>query len=176
MLHRPDKITGDEIDAIKLRRKIEKQIILDIELNGDDKGDRSSSHHWYIISSDWLYKWKCFVTNKISKAVNPNILDEINQSINDRIGILPPGPISNYTLFENDGIIADKTLFGINVSRNSHLSNVNTPQAEIREDLVVELDYKTIKKEVWKKFMNIYGGGPPIIREKPYIYGPIVIL
>ena len=24
--------------------------------------------------------------------------------------------------------------------------------------------------------MNIYGGGPPIIREKPYIYGPIVIL
>ena len=117
-MHRPDKISGDEIDALKLRRKIEKQIILDIELNGDDKVDRSSSHHWYIISSDWLYKWKCFVTNKISKAVNPNILDEINQSVNDRVGILPPGPISNYTLFENDGIVVDKTLFG----RNSNTS------------------------------------------------------
>ena len=48
--------------------------------------------------------------------------------------------------------------------------------AEIREDLVFELDYKTVKKEVWKKFMNIYGGGPAIIRDKPYIYSSIVVL
>ena len=41
---------------------------------------------------------------------------------------------------------------------------------EIREDLVVELDYKTVKKDVWSKFIKIYGGGPSIIREKPYIY------
>ena len=41
---------------------------------------------------------------------------------------------------------------------------------EIREDLVVELDYKTVKREVWSKFMKIYSGGPPIVRDKPYIY------
>ena len=33
-------------------------------------------------------------------------------------------------------------------------------QPAIREDLVVELDYKTVKREVWTKFVHIYGGGP----------------
>lgn len=27
-----------------------------------------------------------------------------------------------------------------------------------------------MKKEVWSKFVKIYGGGPSIVREKPYIY------
>jgi hypothetical protein len=27
-----------------------------------------------------------------------------------------------------------------------------------------------VKKEVWSKFIKIYGGGPSIVREKPYIY------
>ena len=31
-----------------------------------------------MISSDWLFKWKCFVTNKIYKNANPNIMLEIN--------------------------------------------------------------------------------------------------
>ena len=34
----------------------------------------------------------------------------------------------------------------------------------------MELDYKTVKKEVWSKLVKIYGGGPSIVREKPYIY------
>ena len=40
---------------------------------------------------------------------------------------------------------------------------------------MVELDYKTVKKEVWSKFIKIYGGGPSIIREKPYIYSATVV-
>ena len=39
---------------------------------------------------------------------------------------------------------------------------------------MVELDYKTVKKEVWAKFIKIYGGGPSIIREKPFIYSNAV--
>ena len=39
---------------------------------------------------------------------------------------------------------------------------------------MVELDYKTVKKEVWSKFIKIYGGGPSIVREKPYIYSNAV--
>ena len=27
-----------------------------------------------------------------------------------------------------------------------------------------------MKKEVWGKFIKIYGGGPSIVREKPFIY------
>ena len=57
-----------------------------------------------MISSDWLFKWKCFVTNKVSKAVNRDILEEIRESKNSKIGILPPGPISNISLYEQDGI------------------------------------------------------------------------
>ena len=38
----------------------------------------------------------------------------------------------------------------------------------------MELDYKTVKKEVWAKFIKIYGGGPSIIREKPFIYSNAV--
>ena len=83
-----------------------------MELNGEEGqgGPKASDRkqilkdktkdYWYMISSDWLFKWKCFVTNKISKAVNQNILHEIKQSPNNRIGILPPGPITNFTLFE----------------------------------------------------------------------------
>jgi hypothetical protein len=76
ILHRPEKVAVDEIEALKLRRKIEKQIILDLELNGEEGGkkpvkkDPKVKDYWYMISSDWLFKWKCFVTNKISKAVN----------------------------------------------------------------------------------------------------------
>ena len=79
ILHRPEKVTESEIEALKLRRKIEKQIILDLELNGEEgankveqtkKMGKTAKDPWYMISSDWLFKWKCFVTNKISKAVN----------------------------------------------------------------------------------------------------------
>ena len=85
ILHRPEKVTENEIEALKMRRKIEKQIILDLELNGEEspskvdpkqkmgkaaRDGKAVKDPWYMISSDWLFKWKCFVTNKISKAVN----------------------------------------------------------------------------------------------------------
>ena len=91
LLHRPDKVTPEEIEGLKLRRKIEKQIILDLELNGvEDQQSKSldaaKAHAgmgakkekvrdlWFMISSDWLFKWKCFVTNKISKTANQNLV------------------------------------------------------------------------------------------------------
>jgi len=55
-------------------------------------------------------------------------------------------------------------------SRGKNMNERSSQKTEIREDLVVELDYKTVKKEVWSKFIRIYGGGPSIIREKPSIY------
>ena len=39
---------------------------------------------------------------------------------------------------------------------------------------MVELDYKTVKKEVWYKFLKIYRGGPSIVRDKPFIYAAAV--
>ena len=79
-----------------------------------------------MIGSEWLFKWKCFVTNKISKAVSQDIVHEINCSSNSRIGILPPGPITNYTLFENDGIVNDSNS---NVFQNNRANRNKGAQA-----------------------------------------------
>jgi len=63
----------------------------------------------------------------------------------------------------------------MHVSGSQRLKNpVASLKPEMREELVVELDYKTVKKEVWSKFIRIYGGGPSIVREKPYIYSTAV--
>ena len=39
-------------------------------------------------------------------------MQEIRQSVNSRIGILPPGPITNFTLFVQDGVMMDQGVFG----------------------------------------------------------------
>lgn len=54
--------------------------------------------------SDWLYKWKCFVSNKVSSSAGDDHAKmSLRRSENDKVGILPPGPISNDTLFEKLG-------------------------------------------------------------------------
>ena len=57
---------------------------------------------WFIISGDWLFQWKCFISNKISSSANPSpeLKGKINYSKNKDIGILPPGPILNQELIE----------------------------------------------------------------------------
>ena len=68
----------------------------------------------------------------------------------------------------------DSTMFGSGNNRSKKDAAQSNGNPEIREDLVIELDYKTVKKDVWGKFIKIYGGGPQIIREKPYIYSAAV--
>ena len=73
IIHAPEHITHEEVEALKNRRKIEKQMILDLELNSDPGEDEESKRkgypqRWYMISCDWLFKWKCFVSNKVSKT------------------------------------------------------------------------------------------------------------
>ncbi|CAI2362662.1 unnamed protein product [Moneuplotes crassus] len=62
----------------------------------------------------------------------------------DRIGILDPGPISNNILFNSSG--------------------------DLKEDLVIEKDYKMVNERVWKTLFDIYGGGPIIKRAQCNIY------
>lgn len=77
---------------------MEKQLILSKDLNKADKC-------WYMISGDWLLQWKSFISNKVSSNLlktNPNAKYIIRFSDNPKIGILPPGPISNYDLFTKE--------------------------------------------------------------------------
>ena len=148
-------------------------MILDLELHSDPSNDEESKlgypPKWYMVSCDWLFKWKCFVSNKVSKNAipNTNIQNEIRTSLNQRIGILPPGPITNNCLFVNDS--QPEQWFTDSKSPKNATSRTSRQQI-IKHNLVNERDYKTVKKEVWEKFTKIYGGGPAIIREKPYIY------
>lgn len=83
ILHRPDRVTPAEINALDARRKSEKQIILDLEYKGDAglgsedeerKSELMKQERWYIISSDWLFKWKCFVQNKVSRSADNRLI------------------------------------------------------------------------------------------------------
>ena len=69
-------------------------------------------------------------------------------SENPLIGVLPPGPISNYDLF-------------VKTKENIH---------QIKQNLEINEHYRGVNKEVWEMFYKLYGGGPIIIREALDIY------
>jgi hypothetical protein len=81
-LHRPDRVTPAEINALDARRKNEKQVILDLEYKGgggldssdEDQKEKEKQERWYIIASDWLFKWKCFVQNKVSRQAENRLI------------------------------------------------------------------------------------------------------
>lgn len=56
-----------------------------------------------------------------------HVSDQIRMSPNEKIGVLPPGPISNHELFENS----------------------NDGEHELRSGLQVNRDYRGVNKEVW---------------------------
>jgi hypothetical protein len=60
ILHNPMNVTDDEINFLNERRKKEKQLILDRDL------DCKQEKLWFMISSEWLTQWKYFISNKQS--------------------------------------------------------------------------------------------------------------
>ena len=77
------QVTNMEVEAVEFRRKEERQLISGLEKEGGE---------FYMINSKWLKEWKSFVFNKAMGG-------DVSKSINKRIGIFPPGPISNHELF-----------------------------------------------------------------------------
>ena len=96
----------------------------------------SMNSGFYIISSEWLNEWKAFVNNKPCKGA---LLSE-----NNKVGVLPPGPINNHTLFSK--------------------SSQNTGRGSIKKGLDKKKDYDGLNKNVWDALQKIYGGGPVIVR------------
>ena len=72
------------------------------------ENDRDSNNepYWFLISSEWLYLWKCFISNRIASIGNlpPTVKDSVKMSSNPKVGILPPGPISNQDLFSSNPV------------------------------------------------------------------------
>jgi hypothetical protein len=94
---------------------------------------------WYLIHSEWLRDWKMFVNNKRTSNVYGSRKSKIKE-----VGILDPGPITNYMLMDEN----------------------NQP----KEGLQKSKHYRGINREVWQQFYNTYGGGPVLRRPELNIY------
>ena len=81
--------------------------------------------------------WKCYVSNDLTDKYVSNSKKFISE--NKRIGVLPPGAITNINLIEN---LATKKLY---------------------KDLILNEDYILISKEIWDFFYLNYSGGPVIL-------------
>lgn len=90
----PMNASPQEIEMLKQRRKKEKLMICGRDLLTSDILPMDDS--WYLISSNWLLKWKAFIFNKPCKYSQV--------SVNPAIGVLPPGPITNNTLYLKDKV------------------------------------------------------------------------
>ena len=103
IIHHPENVSDFELNFLDQRRKLEKQLILDKDTGEEE--DQEDDKLWFLISGDWLFQWKCFISNKISSSgsVTPEMKNRIRFSTNKEIGILPPGPIDNSVLFDRNG-------------------------------------------------------------------------
>jgi hypothetical protein len=89
----PKLVSANEIDQLILRRKEECMIFQD-----KLKANFENEEKLYAIETEWFLSWKCFVTNDLSDKFLPNQKKKISSNIN--IGVLQPGAINNFNLFE----------------------------------------------------------------------------
>lgn len=106
LLHNPMKVTSFELNCLDQRRKMEKQLILSQDLQEGEE-ENEIDRLWFMISGDWLFQWKCFISNKMStsQSISPETKAKVRFSKNKEIGILPPGPVDNscfYVAEKND--------------------------------------------------------------------------
>ncbi|CAG9332517.1 unnamed protein product [Blepharisma stoltei] len=137
LISNPNNATQQEIIEIQKRREIELEMISNLDVQSEEQG------LWYIINADWIADWKNFIFNKTTRSsryISPN----------EKIGVLPPGPITNNKLF----------------------TNPENP-VEIKSKLKPVAHYRGVNENVWNLYLKIYGGGPEIVRRKLNIYEDI---
>ncbi|CAG9331926.1 unnamed protein product [Blepharisma stoltei] len=133
-LKNPNNVTEKELNEIQLRRNTELEMISELDNESGNTGV------WYIINAEWIAEWKSFIFNKPS----PNMAQN---SPNKEIGTLPPGKISNDSLF---------------------LDPATMQQLKLKLKPVAH--YRGVNEKVWQAYYTIYGGGPAIARKKLNIY------
>lgn len=91
----PDKIGKEDLNTAMLRRKIEAKIFQDYIK--ETEALLKDGEIFFAIDIEWFLLWKCYVTNDATEKNLSNSKKKI--SVNKQIGVLPPGPISNSSLF-----------------------------------------------------------------------------
>jgi hypothetical protein len=131
------------LSAVKMKfQYFQKEELLNVKvfLNKDSKYN-DNTKEWFLINSEWLKDWKMFVNNKRTATACGS-----RKSNKKDVGILDPGPITNYQLFDDD----------------------KRPLEELQKGK----HYRGVNREVWQQLYNTYGGGPVIHKNELSIYSP----
>lgn len=100
----PASCSATDIGFLNKRRKDEGKTFQELF-----KAISTQQNKFYAIDIEWFLEWKSYVSNDLSEKNLPNSKKKI--SPNKNIGVLPPGPISNYNLFDkNTKEYSSKTL------------------------------------------------------------------
>lgn len=129
ILTNPMNCLDNEIELLNQRRQEEKPFLQLISSGQEEEIQ-------YALDSEWFNNWKFFVTNDISEKPKKRL------SQNQRIGVLPPGPISNNSLFDKNA--------------------KEFSESNLKKGLKKNVDYMLIAKNHWKFLVDNYRGGPEV--------------
>jgi hypothetical protein len=94
ILAEPLNVSGADITCLNKRRKDEGKNFQELFKT------ISTQSKYYVIDIEWFLNWKCFISNDNTEKNLANSKKKI--SPNKNVGVLPPGPISNYNLFDKN--------------------------------------------------------------------------
>lgn len=144
ILANPLYASKEEINLYNQRKKIEVKDFQQIYSKKIDPINNNISTKYYAVDLEWFLTWKCYVTNDLTEKYVANNKKRI--SPNKLIGLLPPGPITNYNLYEKG------TVDFINIKN-------------LKKGLKKNDDYVIVTEFLWEFFIKNYNGGPEILIE-----------
>jgi hypothetical protein len=103
-----------------------------------DDAKEEMGKEWTIIDKAWMYHWLRFVWDKTGTAH-------------------APGPVSNRELLKLEWDMDQSTFDAVGLDPGTAVRIIPRSGLEAKED------YRRISTGVWKAFMDLYGGGPPIV-------------
>jgi len=94
IISEPLNVSAADITFLNKRRKEEGKNFQELFKSPSSQGK------FYVIEIEWFLNWKCFISNDTTDKILLNNKKKI--SVNKNIGVLPPGPISNFNLFDKN--------------------------------------------------------------------------
>ena len=139
IIFNPMLITKAEKKELQIRRKHEKKVFQALMKKVINN---KKNNFYFALESSWFNNWKCFISNDLTEQISAN--NEKHISENTTIGVLPPGPINNQKLCDE---------------------NENQGKFKLKPGLKEKKDYYIINQLLWEWFLLNYDGGPEIMVE-----------
>ena len=105
---------------------------------------------WYLLSTAWFTVWCDYISVKLNPE-NAIGLDLVEDKSNRGSIVERPGPIDNSILSD-----FDKT--------NDMDLEIEETKYPIKKGLMERKDFVLISEDAWRKYAEIYAGGPSIAR------------